>query len=121
LVAGLRRQSRAIVQGGLWPTTAIFITWDDWGGWYDHVAPPLLEKWSDGTQFRLGTRVGCLVLSPYARHGYISKTQKSHVSLIRFCEKIFNLPSLNQRDATADPMLDCFDFTQKPAQPPSST
>jgi phospholipase C len=113
-------QVNAIVKGGLWPNTAIFITWDDWGGWYDHIDPPMLEKWSDGTQFRLGTRVGCLVLSPYTRQGYISKTQKSHVSLVRFCEKIFNLPTLNQRDAAADDMLDCFDFTQKAAPPPSA-
>ena len=51
-------QVNAIVQGGLWPQTAIFITWDDWGGWYDHVTPPEVEKWTDGTQFRYGTRVG---------------------------------------------------------------
>ncbi len=112
-------QVKAIVQGGLWGSTAIFITWDDWGGWYDHIDPPSLEQWSDGTQFRLGTRVGCLVISPYARQGFICQTQKSHVSLVRFCEKIFNLPALNQRDAAADDMLDCFDFTQKPAPPPS--
>lgn len=45
-------QIRSIVKGGLWDTTAIFITWDDWGGWYDHVVPPEIEKWTDGTQFR---------------------------------------------------------------------
>jgi phospholipase C len=114
-------QVDAIVKGGLWPRTAIFITWDDWGGWYDHVTPPEVEKWSDGTQFRYGTRVGCLVLSPYAKAGYISKTLHSHVSLIRFCETIFGLPTLNARDASADDMSDCFDFTQKPAPPPTAT
>jgi phospholipase C len=111
-------QINAIVKGGLWANTAIFITWDDWGGWYDHIDPPLLEKWQDGTQFRLGTRVGCLVISPFARQGYVSKTQKSHVSLLKFCETVFKLPNLNARDAAADDMLDCFDFTQKPAPPP---
>jgi phospholipase C len=111
----------AIVKGGLWPNTAIFITWDDWGGWYDHVdPPPLLETWSDGTQFRLGTRVGCLVMSPFTRQGYVSKTQKSHVSLVKFCETVFNLPSLNARDAAADNMMDCFDFAQQPLPPPSA-
>ena len=112
------QQVDALVQGGLWPKTAIFITWDDWGGWADHLEPPLLEKWSDGTQFRLGTRVGCLVLSPYARQGYISTTQKSHVSLLKFCETVFGLRPLNRRDATADNMFDCFNFTQSPAPPP---
>jgi phospholipase C len=114
-------QVNAIIQGGLWPQTAIFITWDDWGGWYDHVNPPEVEKWTDGTQFRYGTRVGCLVLSPYAKAGYISKTLHSHVSLVKFCEAIFGLPTLNARDAAADGMSDCFDFTQKPGPPPSVT
>jgi len=113
-------QVNAIVQGGLWPQTAIFITWDDWGGWYDHVTPPEVEKWTDGTQFRYGTRVGCLVLSPYAKAGYISQTLLSHVSLVKFCETIFGLKTLNARDAAADGMTDCFDFTQKPAPPPSA-
>jgi phospholipase C len=112
-------QVNAIVQGGLWPQTAIFITWDDWGGWYDHVNPPEVEKWTDGTQFRYGSRVGCLVLSPYAKAGYISKVQHSHVSLIKFCENTFGLPTLNARDKAADGMSDCFDFTQKPAPAPS--
>ena len=85
-------QVNAIIQGGLWPQTAIFITWDDWGGWYDHVNPPEVEKWTDGTQFRYGTRVGCLVLSPYAKAGYISRTLHSHVSIVKFCETIFGLP-----------------------------
>ena len=113
-------QVNAIVQGGLWPQTAIFITWDDWGGWYDHVTPPEVERWTDGTQFRYGTRVGCLVLSPYAKAGYISQTLLSHVSIVKFCETIFGLRTLNARDAAADGMTDCFDFTQKPAPPPSA-
>jgi phospholipase C len=114
------QQVNAIVKGGLWPSTAIFITWDDWGGWYDHLDPPELEQWSDGTQFRLGNRVGCLALSPYTRQGYVSKTQKSFVSLVKFCETIFKLPNLNQRDAAADDMMDCFNFQQTPLPPPSA-
>jgi phospholipase C len=117
-VAWTLAQVNAIVQGGLWPTTAIFITWDDWGGWADHVVPPNVEAWSDGTQFRYGSRVGCLVLSPYAKSGYISQVQHSHVSLLKFCETTFGLPSINRRDAAADGMADCFDFQRKPAQPP---
>lgn len=112
-------QVNAVVQGGLWPTTAIFITWDDWGGWLDHVDPPEVETWKpDGTQFRYGSRVGCLVLSPYAKSGYISKVLHSHVSLIRFCETLFHLPALNSRVQNAGDMSDCFDFTQKPAGHP---
>jgi phospholipase C len=111
-------QVNAIVQGGLWAKTAIFITWDDWGGWLDHVDPPEVEKWKDGTQFRYGSRVGCLVLSPYAKSGHISKTLHSHVSLLKFCETIFHLQAVNNRVTQADGMSDCFDFRRKPANPP---
>src|SRR5205823_3456650 len=50
-------QVNAVVKGDLWDSTAIFITWDDYGGWYDHVTPPNVEQWKDGTQFRFGSRV----------------------------------------------------------------
>ena len=111
-------QVNAVVQGGLWPKTAIFLSWDDWGGWYDHVTPPNVEKWTDGSQFRYGSRVPCLVMSPYTKAGYISKTLHSFVSIVRFCEENFGLPTINQRDAAADNMADCFDFTQTPLGPP---
>ena len=111
-------QIKAIVQGGLWPTTAVFVTWDDWGGWYDHVTPPEIEKWTDGTQFRYGNRVGCLVVSPYAKAGYISTVLHSHVSVVKFCETVFGLPAINKRDAAADDMFDCFDFSQQALGPP---
>ncbi len=122
-------QVNAIVKGGLWAKSVIFITWDDWGGWWDHVVPPNVETWNrwdpqpdyQGTQFRYGSRVGCLVLSPYAKKNYISKTLHSHVSLVRFCESLFSLPPLNQRDSKSDDMSDCFYFTQSPAQPPPAT
>lgn len=111
-------QIDAVVQGGLWPASAIFITWDDWGGWFDHVDPPEVEKWTDGTQFRYGSRVPCLVLSPYAKPGFISKAQHSHVSLLKFCAGQFGLAALNQRMAQADDMSDCFNFQQTPGGPP---
>jgi phospholipase C len=111
-------QVDAIVAAGLWPSVAIFITWDDWGGWWDHVTPPEVERWSDGTQFRYGGRVPCLVLSPYARGGHVSKALHSHVSVVRFCEKNFGLPALNSRTAAADAMEDCFDFGQSPLPAP---
>ena len=114
-------QVNAIIRGGLWPKAAIFITWDDWGGWFDHVDPPNIESWkADGTQFRYGSRVGCLVLGPFAKRGYISKVLHSHVSLLKFCETTFGLPPLNQRDQKADDMYDCFDFRQQPSPPPKT-
>ncbi len=118
----------AIAKSKYWGNIAIFISWDDWGGWYDHVEPKGVETWNGndpphgtpyrGTQFRYGPRVPCLVISPYARKGYISKAFHSHVSLVKFCEKTFGLSSINARDAGADDMADCFDFTQTPLSPP---
>jgi phospholipase C len=108
----------ALVAGGLWQKSAVFITWDDWGGWYDHVNPPGVERWNDGTQFRFGSRVGCLVLGPYVKKGYISKTLHSHVSLIKFCETTFGVKPMNARDTNVDGMSDCFDFAQNPLPPP---
>jgi phospholipase C len=115
------QQVDAIVRGGLWAKTVVFITWDDWGGWFDHVDPPFAEQWKDGTQFRYGSRVGCLVLGPYARRGHVSHVRHSHVSLLKFCETTFRLKPLTTRDAAADDMSDCFDFTQAPAPPPTIT
>ena len=116
-------------QSKLWANSVVFITWDDWGGWYDHVdPPPLKEKWTGGspakgpsyanTQFSYGTRVGCLVISPYSKRG-ISKAFHSHVSLVKFCEVTFGLKPINARDAASDDMSDCFDFKQTPLPPPS--
>jgi phospholipase C len=119
-------QVDALVKGGLWADSVVFITWDDWGGWYDHVVPPDVETWNgkggnpgyEGTQFRYGSRVGCLVLGPYAKAGFLSETVHSHVSLVKFCEAAFGLKPINARDSNADPMSDCFDFSQTPLAPP---
>jgi len=119
----------ALGKSALWPKMAIFITWDDWGGWYDHVEPPLKDKWTGGspktglsyagTQFSYGPRVGCLVISPYAKRGISSKFH-SHVSLVKFCEVTFGLKAINARDAASDGMEDCFDFGQAALGPPTS-
>ncbi|HEV2102949.1 MAG TPA: alkaline phosphatase family protein [Candidatus Acidoferrum sp.] len=117
----------ALGKSPLWGKMAIFITWDDWGGWYDHVEPPLKDKWTGGgpatgpsytgTQFSYGPRVGCLVISPYSKRGISSKFH-SHVSLVKFCEATFGLKAINARDAASDGMEDCFDFGQAPLGPP---
>ena len=98
----------AIGESPYWSSTAIFITWDDWGGWYDHVQPAQLDK------FGLGFRVPLIIVSPYARHGYVSHTQHEFGSIVRFTEETFGLPSLGQTDSRADDLSDCFDFTQSP-------
>lgn len=107
----------AVMNGPQWETTALFLVWDDWGGFYDHVDPPIVERWKDGTPFRFGHRVPCIVVSPYARSGYVSHTLHSHVSLLHFAETIFGLAPLTERDANASDMLDCFNFEQPPISP----
>jgi phospholipase C len=89
-----------------WQNTAVFVTWDDWGGWYDHVPPPQLDEMG------LGFRVPLIVVSPYARRGYISHQQHEFGSLLHFTEELFGLPSLGTRDAVSDDFRDCFDFSQ---------
>jgi phospholipase C len=92
-----------------WDSTAIFIQWDDWGGFYDHVAPPFEDY--DGNGFR----VPLLVISPYAKKHYVSHTQYETASVLRFAEDLYGLPQLAAADArAASPAADCFDFTQKP-------
>ena len=86
----------------------IFIAWDDWGGWYDHVPPPMVDNMG------LGFRVPLIVVSPYARHGYISHTAHEFSGFLKYTEEVFGLPSLGTRDATADDFADCFDYTQSP-------
>jgi phospholipase C len=118
----------SIARSSLWSSTVVFLTWDDWGGWYDHAEPQLKDTWKNGgpasgpsytgTQFSYGPRVGCIVLSPYARKGYISKAFHSHVSLVKFCETTYGLAPLSPRDAASDDMADCFDFGQTPLPPP---
>ncbi len=92
-----------------WNSTAIFVQWDDWGGFYDHVAPTYQDY--DGTGFR----VPLLVVSPYAKKNYVSKTPYETASVLRFAEDLFGLKQLAAADARAtSPAADCFNFSQKP-------
>lgn len=111
------RVVNAVMNGPQWSSTALFIVWDDWGGFYDHVEPPVVERASDGTPFRFGFRVPCIVVSPFARAGYVAHQLYSFVSILRFIEQGYGLSPLTARDAQADGMLDCFDFSQA-ARPP---
>ena len=96
------------MQGPVWNSTVVFLTWDDFGGFYDHVPPPVRGN------YRLGPRVALLIISPYAKKGYISHTQYEFSSFLKFAEVRFGLPALNQDDAKANDMLDSFDFNQQP-------
>src|SRR5207245_3623937 len=100
-----------IMQSSYWDSTAIFITWDDWGGWYDHVPPPQVDK------FGYGFRVPLLVISPYAKQGFIDHTLSEHTSILKFIETLFSLSPLTERDAKANDLTEAFDFSQPPRDP----
>jgi phospholipase C len=105
------RYVNAIMQSQYWNSTAIFITWDDYGGFYDHVAPQQLDKYG------LGFRVPCLVISPYAKLGFIDHTQTDFVSMLKFIEDTYTLQPLTSRDANNTNMMEAFDFNQQPRTP----
>ena len=90
----------AIQASPYWPSTVIFLTWDDYGGWYDHVTPPQVDKYG------LGFRVPLLMISPFAKQGYIDHTLSDHTSLLKFIERTFGVPAVSQRDAVASDLFD---------------
>jgi phospholipase C len=94
----------AVMQGPDWNSTVVFVTWDDFGGFYDHVAPPQVD------QFGLGPRVPLLIISPYAKESYVSHSVYDHTSVLKFIERRYGLQALTSRDAAANDMLDSFDF-----------
>jgi phospholipase C len=100
-----------------WSNTAVIITWDDWGGWYDHVPPTVVNdgvSWGSGYVY--GFRVPLIVVSPYAKTAHISHVTHDFGSILKFIETTFHLPSLGYADAAAtDDLADCFDLTQSPS------
>jgi phospholipase C len=120
----------ALMASPLWPSSALFLTYDEHGGYYDHVPPPpacipddvppmLLEGDVAAAFDRYGFRVPLVVVSPFARKRYVSHTVYDHTSILRFIETRFDLPALTRRDANADPMLELFDFASPPfVRPP---
>jgi phospholipase C len=114
--------AQALVTSPNWSSAAMFLTYDEHGGFYDHVPPPAAPKPDNiapmlqpgdapGAFNRYGIRVPTIVLSPYVKAHSVSHTVYDHTSILKFIENRFALPSLTHRDAAADPMLGMFDFT----------
>jgi len=110
-----------------WSSSALFLTYDEHGGFYDHAAPPsapipdaippmLQPGDAPGAFDRYGIRVPVAVVSPFARPHFVSHVVHDHTSILRFIERRFDLPALSRRDAKADPMLEFFDF-KRPSFP----
>jgi phospholipase C len=107
----------AVGESAYWPTSAIIVVWDDWGGFFDNAAPPQLDYRG------LGIRVPCLIISPYAKRGYVSHVQYEWGSILRFIEEVNGFPagsigptSEGYTDARASSLDDAFDFNQNPRQ-----
>jgi phospholipase C len=101
----------ALMESPYWKDTVVFLTWDDYGGFYDHVQPPMEDA------FGLGPRVPMIVISPYARPGYVSHATYEFGSVLKFIEERWGLGHLTLRDGSASDMSDCFNFGQKPNAP----
>ncbi|MFN8130588.1 MAG: alkaline phosphatase family protein [Solirubrobacteraceae bacterium] len=108
----------AVMRSPAWRDVALFITYDEGGGYYDHVPPPPapvpdstppIDRRFGGFD-RYGFRVPCVLVSPWARRGHVSSRVQDHTSILRFVEHKWNIGALTNRDARADPMLDWFDF-----------
>jgi phospholipase C len=93
-----------------WDSTVVFLTWDDFGGFYDHVPPPHVDIYG------MGMRVPLIVLSPWVEPG-ITHRIYDFSSILRFIERLHDLPALSWRDRRANAMLDVFDFAQQPVEP----
>jgi phospholipase C len=87
------------------------VTYDDWGGWYDHVLPPQVDEHG------YGMRVPAFMVSAYAKRGHIEKTVLDFTSIMKFIEENWGIEPLAERDANADNFLTAFDFSAPPREP----
>jgi phospholipase C len=99
---------KAIQSGPNWKDTAIIVTYDEYGGFWDHVAPPIVDKWGPGS------RVPAIVISPYAKKSYVDKAVYDTTSILATIEKRWKLEPLSDRDKNAHDLTGAFDFTQAP-------
>jgi phospholipase C len=118
---------KAVSSSPVWKSTAIIITYDEHGGFYDHVPPPAACPPDDiapeeggelGGYDRLGPRVPLYVISPWAKHGHVSHVVTDHTSVLRLLELRFRIGAMSRRDANADPLLDMFDLEHEPDTTP---
>ncbi len=94
-----------------WHNTVIVITWDDCGGFYDHMPPPAVDEYG------YGPRVPTIIISPYARAGQIDRTQYDFTSVLKFIEERHNLPALAARDRQADSIGRSLNLKERPLAP----
>ena len=112
----------AVTKSSIWKSTVLFYTYDESGGFADHVTPPkaCVARPQDTEFDQLGIRVPMVVVSPWAKRNYVSHVEHQHTSITRFIELMYDLPALTARDANSDAMLDMFDFCATPAPVPAA-
>jgi phospholipase C len=102
---------QALLRSDAWPSSAFLLTYDDWGGWYDHVPPPQVDAYD------YGFRVPALLVSPYARRGHVEHAVLDFTSILRFIEDNWGLKPLAERDSFATSIVGAFDFSAPPRSP----
>ena len=107
----VRTLLQELMRSSAWDSSAFMLAYDDWGGWYDHVSPPQVDEYG------YGPRVPVILVSPYAKKGYIDNTMLDFTSMLKFIEQNWNIAPLADRDARANNFLEAFDFNQQPRQP----
>jgi phospholipase C len=101
----------ALMRSKHWSHSAFLWSYDDWGGWYDHVKPPRVDEYG------YGFRVPALLVSAYAKRGHVDSTTLDFTSPLKFIQHNWNLPPLASRDARANNFLSAFDFSNPPRRP----
>jgi len=97
----------------LWAHTVIILTWDDFGGFYDHVPPPV----GPNGAIEFGPRVPAIIISPYSKPRFVDHTLYNYASMLKFVENAYGLPSMNGLDATSNDLVNSLDLTQTPIAP----
>lgn len=101
----------ALMKSNHWNDSVFIITYREPGGWFDHVSPPRIKN--DFNGFRVPT----LIISPYAKKGYLDSTQYDVTSILKFIEYNYNIPPLSERDSSANSLINAFNFTMEPRKP----
>jgi phospholipase C len=100
----------ALMASSAWDSSAFMWTYDDWGGWYDHVKPPTVD------QYGYGFRAPAMLVSPYAKKGEVNHTTIDFTSQLKFIENNWAVKPLAKRDAAANDISSAFDFAMRPRE-----
>src|SRR3989475_12119399 len=95
---------RSIQASSTWGSTSILLTWDESGGFYDHVPPPQVDEWG------YGFRVPMIIVSPFSRPGFVDHEVMDHTSILKFIARNWDLPTLTPREANASDMMSALTF-----------